>query len=253
VSQNVLATRLTDVPVATFTLQCRLCAVAAASLLTVALSKFLPGGWMSIEPAETPEPRRTNHRGWDLLASFVAITISAASLYTAYHTSHSMERLVHASSWPALQLDSSNETAEGAATLSFDIHNTGVGPAQIHDFKILVDGQPVSSQGWVIDNLTKACCKEARAEALATAGGNRQAMLGPDTTNRVASRSLAPNEWISAIRWPKTDSNAVLWGQVDLARQSGRIQMRACYCSVFDECWAANSHKFPQQPVRSCI
>jgi len=219
-----------DVPVATFTLQCRLCGVAAPSLLTVALSNFLPGDWMSIEPAETPEPRRTNHRGWDLLASFVAITISAASLYTAYHTSHSMERLVHASSWPALQLDSSNETAEGAATLSFDIHNTGVGPAQIHDFKILVDGQPVSSQGWLIDNLAKACCNEARAEALAAAGGNRQAMLGPDATNRISSRSLAPNEWISAIRWPKTDSNAVLWRQVDLARQSGRIQMRACYC-----------------------
>ena len=224
-----------------------------ASLLTVALSNFLPGGWMSIELAETPEPRRTNHRGWDLLASFVAITISAASLYTAYHTSHSMERLVHASSWPALQLDSSNETAEGAATLSFDIHNTGVGPAQIHDFKILVDGQPVSSQGWLIDNLAKACCNEARAEALAAAGGNRLAMLGPDTTNPVASRSLAPNERISAIRWSKTDSNALLWRQVDLARQSGRIQMRACYCSVFDECWAANSHKFPQQPVRSCL
>ena len=238
---------------ATFTLQCRLCGVAAPSLLTVALSNFLPGDWMSIEPAETPEPRRTGHRRWDLLASFVAITISAASLYTAYHTSHSMERLVHASSWPALQLDSSNETAEGAATLSFDIHNTGVGPAQIHDFKILVDGQPVSSQGWLIDNLAKACCNEARAEALAAAGGNRQAMLGPEATNRISSRSLAPNEWISAIRWPKTDSNAVLWRQVDLARQSGRIQMRACYCSVFDECWAANSHKFPQQPVRSCL
>jgi len=179
---------------------------------------------MSIEPAETPESLRTGHRSWDFLASFAAITISAASLYTAYHTSHSMERLVHASSWPALQLDSSNETAEGAATLSFDIHNTGVGPAQIHDFKILVDGQPVSSQGWLIDNLATACCNEARAEALAAAGGNRQAMLGPDATNRISSRSLAPNEWISAIRWPKTDSNAVLWRQVDLARQSGRIK-----------------------------
>ena len=207
---------------------------------------------MSIEPPETPEPRRTGHRNWDLLASVVAITISAASLFTAYHTSHSMERLVHASSWPALQLDSSNETAEGAATLTFDIHNTGVGPAQIHDFKIVVDGQPVSSQGWLIDNLAESCCSEARAEALAAAGGDRLAMLGPDTTNRVASRSLAPNEWVSAIRWPKTDGNAALWRQVDLARQSGRIQMRACYCSVFDECWVANSHKFPQQPVRSC-
>jgi hypothetical protein len=208
---------------------------------------------MSIEPAETPEPRRTGHRDWDLLASFVAITISAASLYTAYHTSHSMERLVHASSWPALQLDSSNETAEGEATLSFDIHNTGVGPAQIHDFKILVDGQPVPSQGWLIDNLIKACCNEARAEALAAAGGNRRAMLGSDTTNPVASRSLAPNERVSAIRWPRTDRNAVLWRQLDLARQSGRIQLRACYCSVFDECWAANSHEFPPQPVRSCM
>jgi hypothetical protein len=208
---------------------------------------------MSIEPAEIPEPRRSGHRAWDLLASFAAITISAASLFTAYHTSHSMERLVHASSWPALQLDSSNETAEGAATLSFDIHNTGVGPAQIHDFQILVDGLPVSSRGSVIDNLIKACCNEARAEALAAAGGNRQAMLGSDTTNPVASRSLAPNEWVAAIRWPKTDSNAALWRQVDLARQSGRIEMRACYCSVFDECWTTSSHKFPQQAVGSCI
>lgn len=208
---------------------------------------------MSIEPAETLESRRTGHRAWDLLASFAAITISAASLYTAYHTSHSMERLVHASSWPALQLDSSNETGDGAAALSFDIHNTGVGPAQIRDFQILVDGQPLSSHGWVIDNLTKACCNQARAEALAAAGGDLQTMLGRDATNPVASRLLAPNEWISVLRWPKTDNNAALWRQVDLARLSGRIQMRACYCSVFDECWTANSHEFPQQPVRSCI
>jgi hypothetical protein len=208
---------------------------------------------MSIEPAETPEPRRTGHRSWDLLASLAAITISAASLYTAYHTSHSMERLVHASSWPSLQLDSSNETAEGAAALLFDIHNTGVGPAQIHDFTILVDGQPVPSEGWLIDNLIKACCNEARAEVLAAAGGNLHDMLGADTTNPVASRSLAPNERVSAIRWPRTDRNAVLWRQLDLARQRGRIQLRACYCSVFDECWAANSHEFPPQPVRSCM
>ena len=145
---------------------------------------------MSIEPAETPEPRRTGHRGWDLLASFVAITISAASLYTAYHTSHSMERLVHASSWPALQLDSSNETAEGATALSFDIHNTGVGPAQIHDFKILVDGQPLSSQGWLIDNLSKAV-----ATKLVQRLSRQQVAIGKPCWALIRLVPLRPDRW----------------------------------------------------------
>ena len=77
-------------------------------------------------------------------------------------------------------------------------------------------------------------------------------MLGIDYTQPIASSFISPREEATALRWPRTDKNQELWQLVDAARQQGRITMRACYCSVFDECWVAESKLFPPRPVESC-
>lgn len=201
------------------------------------------------EPA--PEVRKTGHRWVDLLLTFSAITMSAISLYLARDNSQAMERLVQANSRPFVQLGSGNATDDGVpGVLSFAARNAGTGPAQIYSFAVLVDGQPVPQNGWLIQNLASACCGEEWTAIAAQ--DDVLAAVGPDLTSPVARTLLAPGDDATALRWARTPTNQTLWIAIDRARQEGRITMRACYCSLFDECWIAETNVFPPQQVDSC-
>ena len=57
---------------------------------------------------------------------------------------------------------------------------------------------------------------------------------------------------LPVVRWPRGDGDAALWDYVDEARRNGRIKLRACYCSMFDECWVAKSDDIRPAPVEHC-
>lgn len=206
---------------------------------------------MELESAEAPHPKQTGHRWVDLLLTFSAICMSAVSLFLARDNSQAMERLVQANSRPFIQLGSGNATDDGeAGTLAFSARNAGTGPAQLYSFEFLVDDRPVPMRGWLIQNVASACCGEEWAETAAQ--NDVLAAVGPDLTSPVARTFLAPGDEATALRWARTQSNQSLWNAFDRARQEGRITMRACYCSLFDECWIAETNAFPPQPVGSC-
>jgi hypothetical protein len=210
-----------------------------------------------------PEPRKTGHHLVDLVISVCALLISAISIFMAYHTGHNMERLVHASSWPALQLGSGNASEHGQA-ISFSLQNAGIGPARIHSFEYVVDDATnrdaaaprkdpvVIKSGYLLAQIAAACCPQAWKEAMARAQGDTHGAVG-DTSSRPIARSfLSPKEETTALRWPRTEANTALWRVLDDARFAGFIRMRACYCSVFDECWIVETNQFPPRPVASC-
>lgn len=207
---------------------------------------------MTLEPTESPEARKTGHRWVDLFVAFSALFISALSIFMGQQTGNSMEKLVHANSWPFLQLNSGNATEDGGTgQLAFGVENSGTGPARVHDFYFLVDGERVRGANYLY-SLLRTCCEEELQAATARAGGNQLDAVGTEITSTVSSRFLATGEDVTAIRWPRTEANAALWNMVDQARQTGRITMRACYCSVFDECWIASSDSFPPAAVDRC-
>jgi hypothetical protein len=100
--------------------------------------------------------------------------------------------------------------------------------------------------------VAEACCREVYQKALRRAHDDTQTLLGFITSQPLASTFLSPNQHEPALTWARTEENAELWRSVDQARQRGRITLRACYCSVFDECWIAETNKFPPRPVRNC-
>lgn len=199
------------------------------------------------------EPHKSGHKLFDFLVSSCALLISAISIYMAWHTGHMMERLVHANSWPFLQLGTGN-THEGQQVIGFRLSNAGTGPARIHHFEFLVDGKVVTRDNPYssLRDLLRACCAEPWKEALARAGGNEREAAGGDYSGPVAQSFLAAGETISPLGWPRTEANKEVWHRFDRARLDKRITMRACYCSVFDECWIAETGKFPPQEVESC-
>ena len=203
-----------------------------------------------MESHEHPAHARTGHRGLDIVLSSVAVVISLVSIFVAYHTSHSMERLVQANSWPFLQLGHGNAFGETAvigepssAQIYFTVTNAGTGPAVIHNFEFRLDGQVFPADGGTIDKFLKACCVELLTGD-AKAGGNE--------STPIADTVLAPGSNETVLRWPLRPENDKLWHALDRVRQQNRIAMSACYCSVFDECWVADTSTFPPRKVTSC-
>ncbi len=203
---------------------------------------------MEVHPHAHVEHRKTGHNLLDLVVSICALVISAVSILMAYHTGHNMERLVHANSWPALQLTSSNGNGRGGLELEFRIFNAGIGPAQLYTLDFLSDDVGLS---WTqdLEPILQACCAEALQKARAAGGKDWEPHVG---TLPVAGSFLSPKETTIAFTWPRTDADAAPWDAFDRARIRGRVRMRSCYCSVFNECWIAETGKFPPRPVPSC-
>lgn len=207
---------------------------------------------MDTSPAP-PEVKRTGGKWLDLMLALSAIFVSMCSLFLAYNSSNSMERLVQANSMPFIQLESGNATDEGEpGVLGFAARNAGTGPARVHSFEYIVDGLPVPRRGYATINILRACCESELNAALAAANGNVLAAIDADLTSPVANTFFAPGDEVTAWAWRRTEINVSLWEAVDQARQSGRMGMRACYCSLFDECWIAETGAFPPRPVNEC-
>lgn len=202
--------------------------------------------------AEPPNPKKTGHRWIDVVVAISALSISVASILVARDTSQTMERLAHASFWPFLQLGSGNVSDEGQHEIAFGVENVGTGPARIHRFDVQVDGQPIQTSGHLLTNILNACCEAEFRAAVDANDGVIVAVYGSEVSSPVANRFLEPNGDITAARWPRTEANRALWTTLDQARQTGRITMSTCYCSVFDECWVARSDTFPPEQVDSC-
>lgn len=202
-------------------------------------------------PINPQDPKRTGHRWLDMVVAFCALLISAVSIFVAWQSNQSMERLARASSWPFVQMGSGNSSDDGTPQLTFGIANVGTGPARVYVYEMRVDGEPLPEGRHLLTRLLTACCEGEFRTATQRAGSGRAAM-GSEMSSPVPNRFLAPNGDVYAILWPRTEANAELWSALDDARQSGRITSSVCYCSVFEECWIARSDRFPPEEVTAC-
>jgi hypothetical protein len=208
---------------------------------------------MELPAPERVEVRKTGQHTLDMVTSVCALMISAISIFMAWDNGNDMQKLVHANSWPALQLGSGNGDDAEALKLTFSVQNAGVGPARVHSFGFLVGGVPVEAE-WSIPNVARACCEKEFNEAVARFGGDVERAIGRYPSEPVGRTFLSPGQKVTVVHWPRTPDNAKLWDAVDHARwrEDRRLTTRACYCSVFDECWIAESDKFPPRKVPSC-
>src|SRR6185503_6244677 len=121
---------------------------------------------------ENPEPPSAHKRSglhWlDLCVSVCALLTSAVSIFMAYQNSNAMEDLVHANSWPFVQLSSGNsgDALTDDPALVFTLNNAGTGPARIYRFVFLVDDQPVDGAN-LFNNIARGCCDEAYRATIA--------------------------------------------------------------------------------------
>ena len=154
---------------------------------------------------------------WTAVATLVALCALLLAVYTSWLNRDYLRR----SNRPEMQV-SFFFSDEGSGFL---FGNTGLGPAYLEWFQILVDGKPQPS--WL-------------------AMGGALGFKRPPTFKFVRpGRTYQINSY-----------NKTFWvppGPLDqeLRANRRRIEIRACYCSIFDECWV-ESDKADPRSVKTC-
>lgn len=171
--------------------------------------------------------------GWlEYVIGGAAVAISAISLWVALSANQTQERLLAASTWPYVQYGTGNRLPEDVSSITFNLHNAGVGPARIKTVQVLYDGEPMPDAA----ALLKACCG---------AGGERVL-----TVTSHPERVLVAGEEMTFLRYDETTADPAVW--TALNRERFGVQLRACYCSVLGDCWMLDSEATDPQPVAAC-
>lgn len=169
----------------------------------------------------------------DPFLALIALVVSAISLWVAIGTEQANRRMVAAASWPLLQAD----TSDLNSTITFSVANGGVGPAKLKTFEVFWHGK-----AWPgAHSLLKACCgyqapKPSEETALTTGG--------------VSGIIIRAGETHTFLTLPRRADTADVWHKLDRTRRE--LKFRACYCSVFDECWIGTLKDLEPQRVDKC-
>jgi hypothetical protein len=193
--------------------------------------------------ADEAPPRRLRDT-LDLMVALAALVTSVVSIWLAISQGDDMARLVQAQSWPFVGFSSGNTgtdalTGARKRSLSFSVENLGVGPAKIRSFEISIDGRPVTDHTALISAAHGAAVAEPLRDDL------------PILSTAVNGRVLRPGETITFLRWDHDPTVDAPWTALDRAR-FGRLGLRVCYCSVFDECWIGTLQSTEAEPVAAC-
>jgi hypothetical protein len=187
-------------------------------------------------------PHGTGFPWLDLSLALSAFFVSLVSLFLAIHNGRTMERLVAANSYPNIDFDIGNlyDLQDGRGprrAVYLSLTNTGIGPARLRAVELSYAGRPAAN----LRALLALCCTREPLESLPKtdylfAGDVRGAMIQ-------AGKELNLFAWPEAADDPR-------WARLEAVRT--QISVRACYCSVFDECYVRDTDSREPHAVRAC-
>jgi len=183
---------------------------------------------------------KTGRPKLDLIIALSAIFISAVSLVVAIEHGRTERDLVAANSWPFLRSLMDNGYDDGR-DIAVGVTNAGVGPAKLESLELSYAGVPVSSGA----DLLRRCCGLASTPEAA----RRQLPRGFGWS-LVDDTVLRPGEDQPVIRVHKLSDAPDLPNRLSISLL--KISFRACYCSVFDECWVSDLRSTRTTRVRRC-
>lgn len=179
-----------------------------------------------------PERRRSTLSWLEYLIGGAAVLISAISLQVAVSANRAQERMMAASTWPFVQFGTGNRLPDGRSSISFNLHNAGIGPARIKTVQLFYGDQTVSDAA----ALLSACCGASGSPL-------------PTVTSH-PERVLVPGEEITFLRFDEESADPAIWSALN--RERFAVRLNACYCSVLDQCWILDSAQEDPQPKATC-
>jgi hypothetical protein len=170
----------------------------------------------------------TDARPWHLdrilsvSAAIAAVTAVAISLYQAALA----RQQLRASAWPYVAITNSYVPGQ---PYTRTVTNQGVGPARVRSVHMLADGQPVFTWNDVVRKLTG----EGEPGLIYSSLG-RGNVLAPGVTRNVLTLPAGPR---AEAFWQAAQT---------------RLVTVVCFCSIYDECWNADTRRDEPAPVPAC-
>ena len=165
-----------------------------------------------------------------------AVIVSVVAVAVAAYEARIQREWQRAAVWPYVQLGRSyyytDPNADPEArewTLTLNAENAGVGPAQVRDFHVTVDGKPQPTWG---------------AAMQALLGTKEEIQYGEST---ILGTILPPERNIHMFQYVNQPNAERLYREMD------RLDFSACFCSVFDECWQTSFRKTDAERVEHCV
>lgn len=190
---------------------------------------------------QNPESLRPIAQRWlkflpFMMISHVLITIptfviSIALAYATFVQADATRKIQRSETWPYISYGTSNISDEGVDEVSFKLGNDGVGPARVKQLEFLYDGRPIKSPRQFL----QTCCGDPPDHPTPFMSSNPTVVLRPAETTQF-------------IRLPKRPENLAVWNKLEQERW--KVVIRACYCSIFDDCWVMDSRVSDPLPVK---
>ncbi len=162
---------------------------------------------------------------WQTVLSVVGVVIAVLALYAALTESAAVRQQTAAAVWPFVQLIIEDYDTGDVAGFSFAFSNVGVGPARMQDVRVSIDGK--ASRNW--------------SELVASVDGDTGVSVN---RSFISDRVLRPDE--SIVVFSTTDADLARKLSVAVSKPTSALTF--CYCSIFDQCWLADSRKDLQAP-----
>ncbi|WP_237132302.1 hypothetical protein [Pseudohongiella sp. O18] len=168
---------------------------------------------------------------WQTVLSVVGVFIAVLALYAALTESQAVRQQTAAAVWPFVQLSVEDFDTGDRAGFMLSVTNSGVGPALVRSVRVVLDGQAMRDWEQVVTQL----------------GGELNEQVGRST---LSDRVLSPGVRRDLIT--VTEQSLARQFQAMIANPENSISY--CYCSIFDECWVADSRRQALEPmtVQSC-
>jgi hypothetical protein len=167
--------------------------------------------------------------GWfarrrDLLAAGASGFIAVLALATSTYNVYLQRQQVRAQVWPRLNLgtDWSDET------VTIELQNRGVGPADVRRMRVWVDGARVPDWVAAVSLLLK-----------------KKSFRLPNI-NEVENQVMSPGQEISPLRMLGPDA-------IEILKQRRRLGIEICYCSTLEECWVLSAPNLADPPVNAAV
>ena len=157
--------------------------------------------------------------------SVAGVFIAVVALYAALTESAAVRQQTAAAVWPFVQFATEDSNSGKSAEFAMYFTNTGVGPARMRTMRLAIDDEPI--RDW--------------DHAVTLFGGQ---LTDQVSRNFVSNRILSPGEKV--VAFSTTEPDLARRFRASVANPGSSIAF--CYCSIFDECWLADSRTDLQNP-----
>ncbi len=168
------------------------------------------------------------------LIGLPALIASLALAYFAFVQADATQKMQTGGAMPFVTFGTSNADKEGKPDISLSLTNSGVGPAILGPIEMRYDGKVIANP----TELFAACCGVQRGTSLSY------------STSPSTGVAIRPGETQNLIGLPRTPANEAVW--LAFNKERWKLQVRSCYCSIFNDCWIIEGMQGLPKPVKQC-